>query len=453
MARQLKVLINAQMPTGGLCGGVEQFLMGLVHALGRLTDGDEQYFLITSPDKSDWVKPLLGPNQTIVTAPQLRKGRSEGAKRFLGPLRRPAGELRRGIRRFFSGGLDGDALPQSDGFLDSLGGDVIHFPYQGFARCSIPSIYNPHDLQHLHYPQFFSKEAIAWREATYRCACQYSHAVAAPSWAVKSDLQQQYGLAAQKVFVIHQAPPVALYEQIPDGAARDLRERLKLHDLFALFPAQTWPHKNHLTLIEAIRLIRDRDGVKLNLVCTGRKNEHWPVIKRRIDDLRLRSQITFLDFVSPSNLSALYRLAQFVVFPSLFEGAGMPVLEAFLEGVAVTCSDIAPLREYGGDAVLTFDPRSTDSIAASLLQISTNERLREQLRTRGKEKVRLFTWERTGRAYRALYRKVAGVPLPDDDLHLLTETELSDISLCLCSGRERRGSWALQKGSGFQGES
>jgi len=422
MARPLKVLINAQMAPGGKYGGVEQFLMGLVYGLGRLTDGEEQYTLITPPESPDWLKPLMGPNQRSVAArrAETKTGRAEWAKRLLGPLRRPTGELRIAVRRFLSGGPRGFLLPQSDGFYESLGGDVIHFPFQGFIRCGLPSVYNPWDLQHLHYPQFLSKKLIAGREAGYRGACHFAQAVAAGSSAVKSDLQEQYGIDPRKIFVIHCAPPAALYEGITDEVAQDVRARHGLPDLFAFFPAQTWAHKNHLRLLEAIRLLRDRNGIRLNLVCTGTINEHWQVITRRIKKLGLQSQVVFLGFVSPIELRSLYRLAQFVVFPSLFEGAGLPVIEAFQEGVAVTCSDIPPLREYGGDAVLTFDPQSSDSIAASLVRISGDQALREQLRARGQRRARLFTWERTGKTYRALYRKVAGVPLSDEDLHLLS---------------------------------
>lgn len=420
MQRPLKVLINAQMPPGGKWGGVEQFLMGLVYSLGRLTDGEEQYSLITSPESPDWLRPVMGPNEKSVAVPLPRRGRSEWAKRLLGPFRRPVGELWRAVRQSVSGGPRGFALAQSDGFYESLGADVLHFPYQSFTRCRLPSVYNPWDLQHLHHPQFFSKKAIAAREAVYRGACHYAQAIAAPSSVVKSDLQQRYGLDGQKIFVIYCAPPAALYDRITDEVSRDTRERYRLPDLFALFPAQTWPHKNHLRLLEAVRQVRDRNGIRLNLVCPGTKNEHWPVISRRINKLGLQTQAIFPGYVSPLELRALFRLAQFVVFPSLFEGAGLPVIEAFQEGVAVTCSDIPPLREYGGDAVLTFDPQSADSIAASLLGISRDEGLREQLRARGKERARLFTWERTGRTYRALYRKVAGVPLSEEDLALLT---------------------------------
>jgi glycosyltransferase involved in cell wall biosynthesis len=429
MTQPLTVLINAQVPPGGQYGGVEQFVMGLVYGLGRLTDGEEQYILITFPDSPDWLNPLMGPNQKSVAAPRpkaalpLKPGRLEWAKRLLGPLRRPAGRLWRATRQFLSGVPevvpDDGVVAQSDGFYESLGGDLIHFPFQAFIRCGLPSIYTPWDLQHLRYPQFWSDQQIAFREELYSAGCHSAQAVVAATCAVKSDLEQFYGLDPQKIFVIRCAPPVALYEGMTDEAAQDVRARYRLPDLFGFFPAQTWVHKNHVRLLEALRLLGDRHGVRLNLVCTGAKNEYWPVISRHIDELGLQAQVTFLGFVSPLEVRALYRLAQFVVFPSLFEGAGLPVIEAFQEGVAVTCSDIPPLREYGGDAVLTFDPHSTDSIAASLLRISSDEALREQLRARGRERSRLFTWERTGRTYRALYRKVAGVPLTEEDLHLL----------------------------------
>ena len=422
MHRPLNVLINAQMSPGGKLGGVEQFLMGLVYTLGRLTDGEERYTLITRPDSPDWLGPLLGPNQRCVAAPrpQPRRGPAEKAKQLLGPLRRPAGEVRLAVRRFFSGGGKADALPQSDGFCESLGGDIIHFPFWQFTRCLMPSVFNLWDLTHVRYPEFWPRKKTAEREALHRSACESAQAVAVGSSAVKSEMQQEYGLDPGKIFVIPCAPPVASYEGITDGFARDVRAKYRLPSTFAFFPAQTFAHKNHLRLLEALRLLRERDCVRVNLVCTGIKNDHWPIIERRIKKLGLQTQALFLGFVNPLEVRALFSLAQFVVFPSLAEGAGLPVIEAFCEGVPVTCSDIPPLREYGGNAVLTFNPHSPESIAASLLRISRDESLREQLRARGRERARLFTWERTGKAYRALYRKIAGIPVSAEDRDLLT---------------------------------
>ena len=425
MQRPLKVLINAQL-IPGKPGGTEQFLTSLVYALGRLTQSNEEYILITHAHHPDWLKPLLGPNQRIVLGPEPQAERLGRAKQWLGPLRRPASNLYYGLRQLVSRGprQDSEALPQSGGFYDSLGGEVIHFPYQEFTRSRLPAIFNPHDLQHLHYPQFFSRGAIALRETVYQAACREAQAVATPSVAVKADLEEQYGLDTQKIFVIHYGAPSALYGDLTDGILHEVREKFRLPSSFAFFPAQTWPHKNHLRLLEALRLVRDREGRRLNLVCSGAKNDHWPAIQRRVDKLGLQEQVAFLGYISPLELLALYHLAEFVVFPSLFEGGGFPVIEALQEGVAVACSDLPSLQEYGGEAVLKFDPQSVESIATCLLRISQDEGLREHLRTRGKERVCRFTWERTARTYRALYRKVGGVSLSKEDLDLLSTNKV-----------------------------
>ena len=157
----------------------------------------------------------------------------------------------------------------------------------------------------------------------------------------------------------------------------------------------------------------------VNLTCTGRQNDFWPTIKKRINELRLGNQVRFLGFVRPIELRALYHLAQFVVFPSLFEGGGFPVLEAFHEGAPVACSDVTSLPEYGGDAALLFDPTSTESIAEAMYRMSTERELRATLRQRGSARIGLFTWEQTAKTYRALYRQVAGRLLSDEDHHLL----------------------------------
>jgi len=129
--------------------------------------------------------------------------------------------------------------------------------------------------------------------------------------------------------------------------------------------------------------------------------------------------VRFLDFVSSSELRALYHLAQFVVFPSLFEGGGFPVLEAFREETPIACSAVTSLPEYGGDAILLFDPTSVESIAQAIHRMTMDVQLRTKLRQRGAARISSFTWERTAKMYRALYRKVAGHPLTDEERHSL----------------------------------
>jgi glycosyltransferase involved in cell wall biosynthesis len=424
MTETLKVLIDAQVPPGGLRGGVEQFVLGLVHALGQLDDGPEEYIIIGPGQEPDWFAPYLGPKQRIVPGkrPQPRSSRWASAKRMLGPMRRPAGELWRGARRLVLGLPPKPSLPivaKASGFYESFGAEVVHFPHQSFRRCNIPMIFNPHDLQHLHYAQFFTPEQIAWREKVYPAGCRYAQAIAAESKWVRDDIIRQYGIDPEKIYVIPRGSPTELYEPVTSKTLMDVRQKVQLAQTFILYPAQTWAHKNHIRLLEAIKLLRERHGLSINLVCTGRKNVFWPSIEKRLYELSLTDQVRFLGFVSPTELRALYHLAQFVVFPSLFEGGGFPVLEAFREGTPVACSAVTSLPEYGGDAVHLFDPTSVESIAEALRRMTMDAELRAELRQRGTARIRLFTWERTGKMYRALYRKAAGHRISDEDRYLL----------------------------------
>jgi glycosyltransferase involved in cell wall biosynthesis len=133
--------------------------------------------------------------------------------------------------------------------------------------------------------------------------------------------------------------------------------------------------------------------------------------------------VRFLGFVEPAELRALYHLAQFVIHPSLFEGGGLPILEAFNEGAPVACANTTSLPEYAGDAALYFDSTSVESIADAAKRMTSDAALRADLRERGHARVQSFTWERTARAYRALYRKIAGQELSADDHALLEQAQ------------------------------
>ena len=416
--KTLRVAINAQVSKGGAAGGVEQFIIGLVSSLGRLGDGPEEYLLIVRRGNRDWLKPYLGANQHTVLGPS---SKFEAMKQFLEPFRFTAGNLlaraQSLIQRFPS-----VRIPVSNGFFESLGVDIVHFPYQRFVRSSIPSVYNPHDLQHIHYPEFFSRSEIAFRELIYRAGCNDAEAVAMPSHWARKDVARQYAIAPQKIFAVLYGAPTELYETITPSVLKNVTSRFRLPQVFALYPAQTWEHKNHIRLLEALALLRDRDHLAVNLVCTGRKNDFWRVIERRICELRLENQVRFLGYVTATELRAIYHAAQFVIFPSLFEGGGLPVLESFHESVPVACSNVTALPEYAGDAALLFHPFSIESIADVLRRMTTDADLRETLRQRGSARIRLFTWERTAKTYRALYRQVARAPLSDEDRALLTDS-------------------------------
>jgi len=261
-----------------------------------------------------------------------------------------------------------------------------------------------HDLQHRHFPQFFSDSHLKWREAAYPAALAHASIVVADSAWVRDDIVRQYGTPAGKIVSIPLASSLRFHDRPTRERCARLRAEWRLPDVFALYPAMTYEHKNHVRLFEAVARLRDR-GRTIHVVCSGRQAHVWPKVRQRLRELRLESQVSFTGFVEAEHLLALYQLAQFVVFPSLFEGAGLPVLEAMEQGVPVTCSDIPPLREYAADAALFFDPDRADAIEQALERMATDSELREELRARGLRRAELFTPQQMAKRHHAVYHR------------------------------------------------
>ena len=172
----------------------------------------------------------------------------------------------------------------------------------------------------------------------------------------RNDLVRQYGLPREKVAVVPFAPMLPEYP-VPDARTIEAtRRKYRLPARFAYFPAHTFPHKNHLGLLEALARLRDGAGVEVPLVCSGRQNEFYRVIRKRVRDLHLEHQVRFVGFVSPVEVSVLYRTCHAVLFPTQFEGWGLPLSEAFVAGAPVACSRVTCLPEQADGAAVLFDP-------------------------------------------------------------------------------------------------
>jgi glycosyltransferase involved in cell wall biosynthesis len=423
MTKPLRVIVDAQLLPGG--SGVHQFVRSLIRSLGQLPQATEQYVIIGHPVEPEWLRPCLGQCQEIVSGPIPPHYLMAKAKHSLGKLRHPLGRAWRTARNSLATRKPTTltAVSESNGFYEALEGDLVHFPLQRFVRCRLPSVFNPHDLQHRHHPEFFAPGELAQRELIHQTASRSATAIVAESHWVKQDVVSQYGVDPQKVYVIQRGSPNEFAEPVTEIYCEAVRRKFGLPQPFALFPAQTWPHKNHLRLLEAARLLRYRDRLAINIICTGQKTDHWTSIKRRLRKFDLSAQIRFLGYVKPEELRALYRLAQFLIFPSLFEGGGFPIVEAFSEGIPVACSNATSLPEYGGDAALYFDPTSIDSIADALRRMIVEPELRVELRAHGTIQAQHYRWDVTARTYRALYRRLGGQTLAADDQRLLESAQ------------------------------
>jgi glycosyltransferase involved in cell wall biosynthesis len=420
---KIRIAIDISV-TPGVAGGIAQSTQGLVSSLGQL-DGPEEYLLVAKMrDQADWIGHYSGANQKIVMMP--RQTSRNGAVNYrpdpygIRRVLRPAANAVRHTIEHFSPQSERSAVTVSEGFYEGLGCDVMHFPTQSFVLCALPTIFNPHDLQHLHYPQFFRPKELLGRETSYRAACQFSNTVVVGSEWIKQDIVSQYRVNPDKIQIIPWAPPTAQYPPITPAQIEEARTKLHLPELYALYPAVTWPHKNHLRLFEALAELRHNRGLVVNLICTGaRDRAFWPKIEQRINELNLASQVRFLGFLSETDLRVVYRLAQFLVLPSLFEADSCPIHEAWSEGIPVASSNLTGLPDQMGNAGLLFDARDVSAVAGAIQKMTIDADLRRELIERGYRRVKDFDWARTAKAYRAVYRRAAGLRLDEEDCWLL----------------------------------
>ncbi len=415
--RPTKVAIDVRATTKG-SGGVGQAIRSLIYGLGKLDDGPETYTLIVrSEEQLESHKLLSGPNQHFVIwpdPPSRPKDRWHFLKRPLKPLARRLRAVVNPHPRTWP------EVAISNGSYERLGCDVLHLPTQRFTICAMPTIYNPHDLQHLHYPQLSTPHTLAYRETVYHAGCHFANTVVVGSQWVKDDVIRHYRVNPEKVQVIPEAPATEFFPEPTEEDLAGVRAKYQIEQPFTLYPAVTWPHKNHLRLIEALAYLRDNRGLSIPLVCTGsRFKRGWPEIESRINELNLSSQVKFLGFLPYDELRAVFRLAQFLVEPSLFEASSLPIFEAWFEGLPVACSDASALPDQVMNAALLFDPTDVISIANAIARMATEAELRDQLRSRGYRRLQDFDWERTAKAYRAVYRRAAG-QLTDEDRWLLS---------------------------------
>ncbi len=395
----------------GIHGGVAIAVKSLIRALGGLEGPETFVLIINNQAQADWLSPLAA-NQVFAMRPPARNSL-----------------LRRGVRKVARGSLKlagvetGSVWPEtplSDGFVESLGLDVVHFTTQGFALCAVPTVYNPHDLQHIHYPQFFTAQDLAWREVIYRTACRLSRAVIVNSQWIKDDVVEQFAVPPDRVQVIPEAAPSHFLKPAGEAERRQTLEKFGLTGPFALYPNNTWPHKNHARLLEGIAWLRDTRGIRIQLASTGARHQpSWPKLSAKVDELGLQDQVKFLGFVSDLELRALYQSARCVVVASLFEANSLPIFEAWAEGTPVASSNVTALPEQVGDAGLLFDPNEPEEIGHALERLFSDDALCEDLKQKGKRRLADFDWARTARAYRAVYRKAAGRKLVDEDRKIL----------------------------------
>ena len=262
--------------------------------------------------------------------------------------------------------------------------DVLHFPFSTMIPrvTSVPTVTSILDVQHEYLPEFFSKPELAYRKLIYGRSARESDLVIAISEHARQTLVERLGVPEERVRVIHLGVDLETF-----SPSHDLRED------FIFYPANRWPHKNHDHLFEAFTILR-RTRPDLRLVLTGSGHEGHPV----------PTGVEVLGRVPLEQLVNLYRTASALVYPSHFEGFGIPIVEAFATGCPVAAADTSSIPEVAGDAAVLFDPTSAHAIAAGVEKLLATP---DQYAARGLARAQLFTWATSCEKHIAVYRELA----------------------------------------------
>jgi len=356
--------------------GIGTYIRNILLELSRL-DQTNEYVVVCRPDDVE-AGDVLGPNFRMV--PETARPYSI-AEQF----RIPICLAREGVR-------------------------LVHEPHYVLppaTRCR--SVVTIHDCIHLMFPQYLpSRLAYVYAKASMWSATRQADRILTVSEASKRDILKFFDVPPERVSVIHNAIDDRFLGPA-DTARMDLvRQRYQLDHPFVLYVGNIKPHKNVERLIDAFGRALDAGPDDLKLIIIGDELSKYPALRHAVHRHRLDKRVRFLGFQPYETLTAFYRLARVFAFPSLYEGFGLPPLEAMACGTPVVTSNVSSLPEVAGGAALLVDPYDTDAIADGIRRAVNDESLRKDLIARGLARAHEFSWAQSVAKIHNIYMEVLG---------------------------------------------
>jgi glycosyltransferase involved in cell wall biosynthesis len=380
----LRAVIDLRWMRPGVAGGIENLSRSFVNQLIRLDRVNRYTVLVPAEVRYDF-DTRASTNVTVAPTDGLhayaRKAALTAARFLHGRLRvqywrtpevdrlRRARELEAEVALSIPGYIHPDFAPLTN---------VLVMP----------------DIQHEYRPEFFTPRDLDERRRVYTASARRASHICAISEFTRQTLIERLGIAAERVTTVHLAADTAFHPW--SAARRDPQRVLHRHGLkagdYLLFPGNTWPHKNHQGAFRALRVLREEYGLDPLLVCTGSPKGAHEQLLTSIQEAGLGHRVRFLGYCPLDDMPALYEGASALIFPSLFEGFGLPLLEAMWCSCPIVCSDVTSLPEIAGDAALLANPHSPEALADALSRVLTDEELRRALIARGRRRVLDFSW-------------------------------------------------------------
>ena len=272
-------------------------------------------------------------------------------------------------------------------------------PLQG-----VPTVLTVHDMIFKLFPQHQKRLNYWYLNATMPLYCRRASAIITVSQSSKRDIVTHYGLDPARITVVYEAAAPA-FRPVPDQAIEAVRRRYGLPDEYLIHVGTIEPRKNLLRLVEALQQLHD-EGLRIPLLVVGGKGWLYGDFFRRLEQMEVRDAVHFPGYVPMSDLPAVYSAATAAIMPSVYEGFGLPILEAMACGTPVLSSEASSLPELGGDAAAWFDPYNVQEMADAIRRVWTGADLRQSMSYHGLAQASKFSWERAAAETLGVYESL-----------------------------------------------
>lgn len=286
---------------------------------------------------------------------------------------------------------------------------LLHVQYTAPLACRAPVVVSVHDVSFLECPEYFTRFRSLQLRCTVRRTVLSAVRVLTPSEFSKRAIMRAYGLEDEKITVMPNGVSPSFRPIAREAAAHRLEQRYPVPPRFILSVGDLQPRKNHIALIHAFEeLIRSCPELPQHLVFVGKLAWRSDEVLAAAKASLVRHRIHFMDFVADEDLTRFYGACDISVYPSFYEGFGLPIIEAMACGRAVACSNTTAMPEVADSAALLFDPASQREMVLAMRDLLLDAELRARMERLGLQRANLYNWERTARKTLQVYYEVAG---------------------------------------------
>jgi glycosyltransferase involved in cell wall biosynthesis len=288
--------------------------------------------------------------------------------------------------------------------------DLLHVQYTSPIGCPVPVVVSVHDVSYLEYPQYFTRFRATQLRLTVKRTVEAAARILTPSEFSRRAILRHYKLDERKVVVVPNAVSSSFRPVERESAAAIIEEKFGIRGPFVLTVGDLQPRKNHLGLLHAFEeTLRQHPHLPHRLVFVGKETWYSKELHRAVLRSNIGDRIHFTGFVEDPDLLHFYGACDLFVFPSFYEGFGLPILEAMACGRAVACSSATAMPEVANAAGILFDPYSVPEMARAISDVLLDDEMRLRLERLGTHRAASFTWERAAQRTLDVYYDVAGV--------------------------------------------